>query len=170
MSTPAPTKDVPSTHQIEVAAAPKNRTNCIVTLDFPVAEVPQTTSNGRQVSAVAAAAIANAYVAEPWSAYYKEQEDTFDEFTDFDPNHKTAEDAPAGRAAGSSSVLKRNNTGSFSGRHLSSRLLSGQFENEVARSWEEDWDDEDPDDTFDAIMAKVARQNIAAMGQKVTSA
>ena len=147
-------------------APPQNRTNCIVTLDFPTAPIPQTTTSGRQVSAVAAAAIASAYVAEPWSSYYHEQEDTFEEFTDFDPNHDVAS---TGRNAGSTSAMKRNNTGSFSGRHLSSRLLSGQFENEVARSWEEDWDDEDPDDTFDAIMAKVARQNIAAMGQKASS-
>lgn len=126
--------------------APQNRTNCIVTLDSPSTGGARTTT-----------------VAEPWSTYYKEQEDTFAEFAGFDPNHVE------GGAATTSAVLKRANTGSFSGRHLSSRLLSGQFENEVARSWEEDWDDEDPDDTFDAIMAKVARQNISALGQQSKS-
>eukprot|EP00658_Telonema_sp_P-2_P075754 TRINITY_DN65484_c0_g1_i1.p1 TRINITY_DN65484_c0_g1~~TRINITY_DN65484_c0_g1_i1.p1 ORF type:complete len:134 (+),score=35.84 TRINITY_DN65484_c0_g1_i1:180-581(+) len=121
MSNPTTTTTTTAAATNEVPVVVQNRTNCIVTLDFPTASIPHTTTSGRQVSAVAAAAIASAYVAEPWSSYYREQEDTFDEFTDFDPNHDVA---TTGRNAGSTSAMKRNNTGSFSGRHLSSRPVS----------------------------------------------
>lgn len=46
-----------------------------------------------------------------------------------------------------------NNSTTF--RTRSARQLSGQFEDEVARSWEDDWEDEDAEDTYDVIMGKI---------------
>lgn len=42
------------------------------------------------------------------------------------------------------------------GRQASARQLSGQLDEEVARSWEEDWEDEDTEDAFDVIMGKIS--------------
>lgn len=78
-----------------------------------------------------------------WSAWYKESEDTFADFKSFEP-------APAAGAAGG---LSR--AGSV--RTLSMRQISGQFEEEVAKSWEEDWEDEDVEDTFDHIMGEISQ-------------
>lgn len=78
---------------------------------------------------------------EVWSAWYKEQADTFEDFATFDP--KVA-------------------AGNQSQRQLSARQLSGQFEDDVARSWEEDWEDEDPDDSYDRVMGLVGRFEAAS--------
>ncbi|KPI87531.1 hypothetical protein ABL78_3374 [Leptomonas seymouri] len=79
-----------------------------------------------------------------WSAWYKESEDTFADFKSFEP----------ARAAGSGTGgLSR--AGSV--RTLSMRQISGQFEEEVAKSWEEDWEDEDVEDTFDHIMGEISQ-------------
>lgn len=78
-----------------------------------------------------------------WSALYKESEDTFADFKSFEP-------APAAGGAGG---LSR--AGSV--RTLSMRQISGQFEEEVAKSWEEDWEDEDVEDTFDHIMGEISQ-------------
>ncbi|KPA80500.1 hypothetical protein ABB37_04716 [Leptomonas pyrrhocoris] len=79
-----------------------------------------------------------------WSAWYKESEDTFADFKSFEP-------APA--AGGAAGGLSR--AGSV--RTLSMRQISGQFEEEVAKSWEEDWEDEDVEDTFDHIMGEISQ-------------
>jgi hypothetical protein len=78
-----------------------------------------------------------------WSAWYKESEDIFADFKSFEP-------APA---AGGVGGLSR--AGSV--RTLSMRQISGQFEEEVAKSWEEDWEDEDVEDTFDHIMGQISQ-------------
>lgn len=78
-----------------------------------------------------------------WSAWYRESEDTFADFKSFEP-------APAAGGAGGPS-----RTGSV--RTLSMRQISGQFEEEVAKSWEEDWEDEDVEDTFDHIMGQISQ-------------
>ena len=73
---------------------------------------------------------------EQWSAAYNEDTDAFDEFADFVPTGE----------------------GSTPTRQLSQRQLSGQFEEErTGKAWEEDWDDEDTDDTFDKTMERIAR-------------
>jgi hypothetical protein len=72
---------------------------------------------------------------EIWSSWYNEVADTFDDFQ--------AHETGAG--------------GNTPTRQLSARQLSGQFEDDVAKTWEEDWEDEDLDDTFDAVMAQIAR-------------
>ena len=74
-----------------------------------------------------------------WSTGYAEDKDTFDDFESFAPQDKepTTPGTPT--------------------RQLSSRVLSGQFEDEHSTAWEEDWDDEDVDDTFDRTMERIAR-------------
>lgn len=79
-----------------------------------------------------------------WSAWYKETDDTFAEFKSFQP-------APV---AGSNGVLPSSG-GSM--RTLSMRQISGQFDDEVAKSWEEDWEDEDVEDTFDNLMGLISK-------------
>ena len=70
-----------------------------------------------------------------WSSSgHKEQEDDFTDFKSFELNVVTT---PA--------------------RQLSARQISGHFEDEVAKSWQEDWDDEDVEDTFDVVMGKIGR-------------
>lgn len=73
-----------------------------------------------------------------WSAAYREDDDKFDDFATFEP---AAEPLTPGTPV----------------RQLSSRQMSGQFEEETAKAWEEDWDDEDVDDTFDRTMERIAR-------------
>lgn len=77
-------------------------------------------------------------VKEAWSAPYKEDQDAFDDFADF---------VPAAEPSGTPT------------RQLSQRQLSGQFEDgsRTSKVWEEDWDDEDADDTFDRTMERIAR-------------
>jgi hypothetical protein len=80
-----------------------------------------------------------------WSAWYKEQDDAFQDFSTF--------------AAPSSAQLTPQRT-------LSARQISGQFEDEVAKCWEEDWEDEDVDDTYDAVMGKIGRASASAAAAK----
>jgi hypothetical protein len=71
-----------------------------------------------------------------WSAPYREDDDNFDDFATF---------VPTGEALTPT-------------RQLSQRQLSGHFEEEgTGKAWEEDWDDEDVDDTFDKTMERIAR-------------
>jgi hypothetical protein len=73
---------------------------------------------------------------EAWSGAYVEDDDNFDDFASF---------VPTGEATTPT-------------RQLSQRQLSGQFEEErTSKVWEEDWDDEDVDDTFDKTMERIAR-------------
>lgn len=76
-----------------------------------------------------------------WSGWYREQDDAFQDFATF--------------AAPSSAQLTPQRT-------LSARQISGQFEDEVAKCWEEDWEDEDVDDTYDAVMGKIGRFGASA--------
>ena len=75
---------------------------------------------------------------EAWSSWYREANDKFAEFNSFDP----------------ASQAKDPNTPM---RALSQRQISGQFDDEVAKSWEEDWEDEDVEDSYDAVMGKISR-------------
>lgn len=75
-----------------------------------------------------------------WSAWYREQADTFSDFSSF--------------AAGFSNQQSPQRT-------HSTRQISGQFEDEVAKCWEEDWEDEDVEDTYDAVMGKIGRFDAA---------
>jgi hypothetical protein len=77
---------------------------------------------------------------EMWSQWYKEANDTFKEFASFDPSSAVAKDKDGTPV-----------------RALSQRQISGQFDDEVAKSWEEDWEDEDVDDSYDAVMGKISR-------------
>ena len=62
-----------------------------------------------------------------WSAWYVELDDKFSDFQSFDPTINSVQLTPS--------------------RTLSARQISGQFDDEVAKSWEEDWEDEDVEDT-----------------------
>jgi hypothetical protein len=88
--------------------------------------------------------IAGRPVEKAWSAPYNEEADTFDDFATFDPQEMSM--SRAGSAGPGTPT-----------RTLSSRQMSGQFEDEVSKVWEEDWDDEDVDDTFDKTMERIAR-------------
>lgn len=90
-----------------------------------------------------------------WSSWYVESADTFVEFKSYQPA------APANAGAGGIP----GSGGSF--RTLSARQISGSFEDEVAKNWEEDWEDEDVEDTFDNIMGQIFRieASAAATGQ-----
>ncbi|CCW59641.1 unnamed protein product [Phytomonas sp. EM1] len=79
---------------------------------------------------------------EVWSAWYNETDDAFNDFKSFQP------DIPTGGS------FVPGSGGSM--RTLSARQISGQFEEEVAKSWEDDWEDEDIDDTFDCIMGQIS--------------
>lgn len=73
-----------------------------------------------------------------WSAGYVEDEDAFEDFSSFLPRGGAESNSPT--------------------RQLSQRQLSGQFDEErTSKAWEEDWDDEDVDDTFDKTMERIAR-------------
>lgn len=88
-----------------------------------------------------------------WSLWYQEPQDAFADFKSFEPEH----------AAGEGGLPSSG--GSF--RTLSARQISGQFEDEVAKSWEEDWEDEDVEDTFDHVMGQISRytaSKAAALG------
>ncbi|KAK7200054.1 hypothetical protein NESM_000054900 [Novymonas esmeraldas] len=87
-----------------------------------------------------------------WSAWYKESEDTFAEFKSFEP-------APVAGGAG-------NMSRAGSVRTLSMRQISGQFEEEVAKSWEEDWEDEDVEDTFDRIIGQISQLHATKAASK----
>lgn len=80
---------------------------------------------------------------EVWSAWYREAEDHFADFRSF------------GNTDGEANAATAATSGSH--RTLSARRISGQFEEEVVKSWDEDWEDEDVDDTFDAIMGQIGR-------------
>lgn len=78
---------------------------------------------------------------EVWSSWYTEQGDTFADFKSYEPPPTTGGPLPSGGG---------------SMRTFSARQLTGQFEEEVAKSWEEDWEDEDVEDTFDHIMRQIS--------------
>ncbi|ESL09290.1 hypothetical protein TRSC58_02992 [Trypanosoma rangeli SC58] len=90
---------------------------------------------------------------ELWSAWYKESEDKFDDFQSFGDT-EGGPNAPAATGANPSSGGAQF---SSSHRTLSARRVSGLFEEEVSKSWDEDWEDEDVEDTFDAIMGQIGR-------------
>eukprot|EP00744_Colponema_vietnamica_P017631 GILI01024807.1.p1 GENE.GILI01024807.1~~GILI01024807.1.p1 ORF type:complete len:174 (-),score=57.70 GILI01024807.1:86-607(-) len=112
-----------------------------------------------------------------WSAFYREQEDVFGDFYTFELQQKQAAEAvgafsimpsPSQTGAQLAAAMATAVTipkgvtvppppSGQKGRQLSARQLSGQLDEEVARSWEEDWEDEDVDDAFDVIMGKIAR-------------
>ncbi|CCW67377.1 unnamed protein product [Phytomonas sp. Hart1] len=79
---------------------------------------------------------------EVWSSWYNEADDAFNDFKSFEPEIPTGGLAVPGSGG--------------SMRTLSARQISGQFEEEVAKSWEDDWEDEDMDDTFDCIMGQIS--------------
>ncbi|CAJ1010302.1 hypothetical protein Q4I28_005616 [Leishmania naiffi] len=81
-----------------------------------------------------------------WSAWYKESEDKFLEFKSFEP-------VPVAGGPG-------NMSRAGSVRTLSMRQISGQFEEEVAKSWEEDWEDEDVEDTFEYIIGQISQLHV----------
>ncbi|GET90415.1 hypothetical protein, conserved [Leishmania tarentolae] len=87
-----------------------------------------------------------------WSAWYKESEDKFLEFKSFEP-------APAAGGPG-------NMSRAGSVRTLSMRQISGQFEEEVAKSWEEDWEDEDVEDTFEHIIGQISQLHATKAASK----
>lgn len=87
-----------------------------------------------------------------WSAWYKESEDKFAEFKSFEPSP----------TAGGPGNLSR--AGSV--RTLSMRQISGQFEEEVAKSWEEDWEDEDVEDTFEHIIGQISQLHATKAASK----
>ncbi|CAD2218513.1 hypothetical protein, conserved [Angomonas deanei] len=82
---------------------------------------------------------------EVWSTWYTEGADTFEDFKSYEP------------AAPENNDNNNNNERSSSRRTLSARQISGQFDDEVVRSFEEDWEDEDAEDTFDTIMGIISR-------------
>jgi len=85
-----------------------------------------------------------------WSAWYNEADDTFKDFNSFAPAANAAASGGLGPSGGSL-------------RTLSARQISGQFDEEVAKSWEEDWEDEDVEDTFDHVMGQIARHQTMSM-------
>ncbi|KAF8293273.1 hypothetical protein TcYC6_0109590 [Trypanosoma cruzi] len=91
---------------------------------------------------------------EVWSAWYKETEDQFVDFQSFGDNNEGGLNVTA--TAGSN-IMSGSAQFSSSHRTLSARRVSGQFEEEVMKSWDEDWEDEDVEDTFDAIMGQIGR-------------
>jgi hypothetical protein len=97
------------------------------------------TTPQKQAAPAAPAAPAAAPLPEAWSTGYAEEKDTFEDFDSFAP--------PAAEPTTPGTPM----------RQLSSRMLSGQFEDEHTKAWEEDWDDEDVDDTFDRTMERIAR-------------
>lgn len=112
-----------------------------------------------------------------WSHFYREQEDVFGEFYTFELQQKQAAEAvgafslvptPSQTGAQLAAAMATAVTipkgvtvppppSGKGGRQLSARQLSGQLDEEIARSWEEDWEDEDVDDAFDVIMGKIAK-------------
>ncbi|ORC90194.1 uncharacterized protein TM35_000092440 [Trypanosoma theileri] len=90
---------------------------------------------------------------EVWSSWYRESEDQFVDFQSFGLMEGTATIPGASASNLSASIAPR----SSSHRTLSARRISGQFEEEVMKSWDEDWEDEDVEDTFDAIMGQIVR-------------
>lgn len=83
---------------------------------------------------------------ELWSRWYTEADDTFRDFKSYEPA------APSALASG---ITIPGSGGSL--RTLSARQISGQFDDEVAKTWEEDWEDEDAEDTLDYIMGQMSR-------------
>ncbi|KAH9599075.1 hypothetical protein LSM04_006808 [Trypanosoma melophagium] len=90
---------------------------------------------------------------EVWSSWYRESDDQFVDFQSFGLMEGTTTITGASASNLSGSVAPR----SSSHRTLSARRISGQFEEEVMKSWDEDWEDEDVEDTFDAIMGQIVR-------------
>eukprot|EP00796_Vickermania_ingenoplastis_P000762 gene762-405_t len=86
-------------------------------------------------------------VDEIWSSWYVEGKDDFQDFQSFTPTTPTTTGSAPGTGVQPSGA-------SF--RTMSARQVSGQFEDEVAKSWEEDWEDEDLEDTYDAIMGRIS--------------
>lgn len=96
----------------------------------------------------------------PWSGWYVEAADTFEDFQSFSPPLP-----PAGANAPTLPGGVQASGTSF--RSKSVRQMSGQFEDEVAKSWEEDWEDEDLEDTYDAVAGKIGQyaSQAASFGQ-----
>ncbi|RNF25621.1 uncharacterized protein Tco025E_02117 [Trypanosoma conorhini] len=88
-----------------------------------------------------------------WSSWYKESEDQFADFQSFGET----EGGPNAPAAAGPNAGSGGAQFSSSHRTLSARRVSGLFEEEVLKSWDEDWEDEDVEDTFDAIMGQIGR-------------
>lgn len=96
-------------------------------------------------------------VDEIWSSWYVEDADTFEDFQSYNPPTPTTTSAVAGTAgvAGTGGATTTAVGATF--RSMSARQVSGQFEEDaVAKSWEDDWEDEDLEDTYDAIMGKIS--------------
>jgi len=84
---------------------------------------------------------------ELWSAWYTEADDTFNDFKSYEPPAPLVGTVPASGG---------------SVRTLSARQISGQFDDEVAKTWEEDWEDEDVEDTYDSIVGQITRYQASA--------
>ena len=70
----------------------------------------------------------------PWSSFYNEAQDALGEFD----------------------VHAVTEPGTPNGRQFSERQISGQFEDDTAKDWEEDWEDEDPEDSLEHISSMIA--------------
>ena len=71
----------------------------------------------------------------PWSSFYNEAADTLAEFDVY-----AVGEGPTTPGA----------------RQFSERQISGQFEDDTAKEWEEDWEDEDPEDSLEHIASMIA--------------
>lgn len=93
-------------------------------------------------------------VDEIWSSWYVEEADTFEDFQSYNPPTPTTTGSAAAGATGAGGVTT---AAGATFRSMSARQVSGQFEEDaVAKSWEDDWEDEDLEDTYDAIMGKIS--------------
>lgn len=124
-----------------------------VTSMTAVAVAPPPTTTTRQVATSVNAA--------PWSAAYKEDDDNFADFAEYDSgNGASGNGLNLVRGASSSNIgfaVQSSSTG-IGERQPSQRQLTGQFEVEGgddAKLWEADWDDEDADDTFERCMERI---------------
>ena len=90
---------------------------------------------------------------QPWSSFYNEANDTFDEFASFDPKSSAQNQSGMGNPSASQE--------GGGGRTLSSRQISGMLEGDKAADdrWAEDWNDEDTEDVFDKIAEKCGLTN-----------
>eukprot|EP00758_Cryptobia_borreli_P002529 Tbor_TRINITY_DN3100_c0_g2::TRINITY_DN3100_c0_g2_i1::g.14735::m.14735 len=156
-------KDESTSHQPMATGQPTstgitpNTTNKIVTLSFTSARAAatsksNTTTSGSNINSDVTGNNNAAELEDSWSLFYKEQEDRFLEFSSFAPCDPNTADVKK------SNIIR---TSSFT-RRLSARQISGQFEEEIARTWEEDWEDEDPEDSYNVIMATIGRATATA--------